>query len=347
MPQMPPDSALAWAANAISPNAEIISVRSLHSGLSPWKLWINDGAGRHDLVLRIAGRVEPRQILTAAAALLVTEAHGLPTPELIAEDPQGRHAGAPATLETALAGTSQSPRTVSPERLRRAGAAIAKVHAVPLEPRPELPLRVRPTSADDHALERRWAHLFRSCRAADKPAVAGALSDLTGWSAEHARTKLEQVTAGSPLLQLADDRVRALDRPRGTTVLVHGDMWAGNMRWDGDTCIGLIDWKDAGAGDPGVDLSQLRMQMSIQYGADAAAHVLDGWQTQTGRPAENLPYWDAIAALNTPAVLDGPSAFDVDGSELDMQAATRRRDEFLRTALRQLDASPHIPTASR
>jgi hypothetical protein len=202
------------------------------------------------VILRIAGRVEPGEIRTAAAALQFVKAHGLSTPTLIAEDPEGRHANAPATLETVLPGTSQSPRTVSPERLRRVGEAIAKVQAIPLEPRPGLPLRVRPTAADDHALERRWANLYRSCPAAGKPAVVGALSELTGWPVEHSRETLEQITAGSPLLQLADDRVRALDRPLNTLVFVHGDMWAGNMLWDDDTCSGLIDWTDAGAGDP-------------------------------------------------------------------------------------------------
>jgi hypothetical protein len=68
---------------------------------------------------------------------------------------------------------------------------------------------------------------------------------------------------------------------------------------------------------------------------------------ESGRPADNLPYWDAVAALNTPAILDGPDAFDADGSELGMHAATRRRDEFLRTALRQLAASPHLPGGTR
>jgi aminoglycoside phosphotransferase (APT) family kinase protein len=333
MPQFPADSALVWAASAISPDARVVSIQPLHGDLGPWWLRVDDGAVRHDAVLRVPGRVEPRHIRTGAAALHVAEGHGLPAPRLIAEDLEGRHAGASATLETALPGTSQAPRTVSAERLRRAGAAIARVHAIRLEPQSGLPLRVRSTSTDDHALERRWAHFYRSCRAAEKPAAATAL--------------MEQVTVSSPLLELADDRIRALGRPRGETVLVHGDIWEGNMRWDGDTFIALIDWKDAGAGDPGVDLGQLRMQMSIQYGRAAAAYALDGWQIETGRPAENLPYWDIVAALNTPAILDGPDAFAADGSDLDRGAATRRRDEFLRAALDQLDANSRTLTASR
>ncbi len=51
---------------------------------------------------------------------------------------------------------------------------------------------------------------------------------------------------------------------------------AGTLLWTDDTCITLIDWKTAGVGDPGVDLGGLRLQMALQYGPDAPAHVLHG-----------------------------------------------------------------------
>jgi hypothetical protein len=47
------------------------------------------------------------------------------------------------------------------------------------------------------------------------------------------------------------------------------------------------------------------MQMALQYGQDAPAHVLEGWQRQAGRAAIAVPYWDAVAALNTPTVIHG------------------------------------------
>ena len=64
----------------------------------------------------------------------------------------------------------------------------------------------------------------------------------------------------TPLLQLADEVVRRHERPRGESVLLHGDPWPGNLLWIGDRCVGLIDWKEAGVGDPGVDLGKLRFQ---------------------------------------------------------------------------------------
>jgi hypothetical protein len=63
--------------------------------------------------------------------------------------------------------------------------------------------------------------------------------------------------------------------------------------------------------------------------------VLGGWQRHAGRAAIAVPYWDAVAALNTPTVIDGEwlPGFAGDGSPLDAAAVTERRDAFLRSAL--------------
>ena len=129
----------------------------------------------------------------------------------------------------------------------------------------------------------------------------------------------------TPLLQEADERVRSHGAPAAASVFVHGDVWGGNMLWEGDRCVALIDWKTAGAGDPGVDLGSLRMQVALQYGQDAPAHVLEGWQRQAGRAATSVPYWDAVAALNTPTVMQAWPGFADDGSPLDAEAVTERR----------------------
>jgi aminoglycoside phosphotransferase (APT) family kinase protein len=134
-----------------------------------------------------------------------------------------------------------------------------------MEPQAHLPHRPRPCAVDDRAAERRRG-----------------------------------LMPTTPLLQEADERLRSHVVPAATSVFVHGDVWGGNMLFEGDRCVALIDWKTAGVGDPGVDLGSLRMQMALQYGEDAPADVLEGWQLQAGRAATSVPYWDAVAALNTP-----------------------------------------------
>jgi aminoglycoside phosphotransferase (APT) family kinase protein len=327
-----------WAAAAIGPTAEILSVRGLNSGQRPWRVTIRDGSGIVEAVLRdvVPGWIDEADIATGAAALRVAEDHGLPAPRLIASDLNGvRTDGVAVTLETALPGSSALPPHVSPHRLNEAGAAIARVHAVPLPPQPHLPLRTRPTQVKDRARERRWSTLYAATGEAGRPAVLNALRELTGWPESQALAVLS-APCSTPLLQLADDRIRDYDRPRGPSLFLHGDIWGGNMLWDGDTCLALVDWKNAGAGDPGVDLGELRLQMALQYGPEAPQHVLAGWEHQSGRPASDTPYWDIVAALNTPVILHGWPGFDTDGSVLPVTAVTARRDEFLSTALNQL-----------
>ncbi len=333
---MPSEVILRWAAEAVGVGARVSAIKALSR---PWLLHIDHAGSTHDVVLRVVvpGRIGEELIATGAAALLVAEKHGLAAPRLIASDLDGHATGVAATLETALPGSSASPPKIAAERLRAAGAALAKVHALALTPQPDLPLRIRPTDVDDHALERRWATLYQASSASEKPAVVAAFCELTGWPPDGARRALAGPRS-SPLLQLADERLQRIPRPQGEMVFVHGDIWAGNMLWSGDTCVALIDWKNAGVGDPGVDLGQLRLKMAIQYGPGAPAHVLDGWQDESSRPATNVGYWDAVAAASAPALLDDwEPGFDEQGYEIDGAAKARRRNAFLRAALDRLN----------
>jgi aminoglycoside phosphotransferase (APT) family kinase protein len=249
----------------------IVSVRALHDDQGPWRLSVDVGGRTEHMVLRsLTPRIDAELIATGAAALEVAQSHGLPAPRLLAKDVDGSATGASATLETFIAGSTTWPRALPVSRLRAAGAALAQVHAIPLAPRPDLPLRTRPIAVDDFARDRRQGDM-----------------------------------ATSPLLRMADERIQAMGQPHGTTVFVHGDVWPGNMTWIGDTSCTLIDWKTAGAGHPGVDIGELRKQIAITYGLNAIVGIVDGWEQATGKSATNVAYWDAVAALNTPTDL-GP-----------------------------------------
>jgi aminoglycoside phosphotransferase (APT) family kinase protein len=335
MTHLPSQTALTWASCALGADANIQAVSSLNVGRGPFLLRVEQSGRTRDVVLRLAGRIEPRQIATGAAALRHAEEHGLPAPRLLAADLDGSTSGVPATLETALPGSSTLPERVSVAQLHAAGAALARVHKIPLDPRPDLPLRHRPTSPDDHARFRRWAALYRTTPDDEKHTVVDALRDWTGVPAEWVEHWVNAPLA-TPLLLIADDCLREHGRPDGPIGFVHGDVWWGNTRWDGDTFLALIDWKDSGAGNPGVDLGGFRFQMAITYGPDFPDHVTEGWEREAGRPATHVAYWDAVAALNTPAVLDGWPGHDDQGRPMDSARVTARRDAFLRAAIDRL-----------
>lgn len=275
----------AWVEAQLGSRTAVAAIRSLHDGESPW--WIDltaPGGSTFSAVLRTpSSRISPGQIATNVAALTVAEKHGLPAPRLLAADLE-----MPASLETVLPGTSTWPAAPSAELLRGAGAAVARVHTVILASRPLLPFRPRPIAVDDFAADRR----------------AGRVPT-------------------TPLLRLADERVQAIKPADGTNVFVHGDVWPGNTLVTGGRVHALIDWKTAGVGNPGVDLGELRKQVAISYGDAAAEHVRQGWERASGARATEIPYWDAVAALNTP-------------TRSYSRQATRRRDDFLRAAIARL-----------
>ena len=308
---LPSEQVLRWVAGVVG-GMRVVSIenasRSTNRPSGTVRLrFEGSSTAATDLILKVSVPrwITDGMVITNARALRLAETHGLAGPRLIAADLDGRASRTVATLETFLSGSSDSPPMVSAARLREAGAAIARVNAIVLAPQADLPYRPRPCAVDDCAGERRRRRM-----------------------------------PTTPLLQQADERVRSHGVPAAPSVFLHGDVWGGNMLWEGDRCVALIDWKTAGVGDPGVDLGSLRMQMALQYGQDAPAHVLEGWQRQAGRAAIAVPYWDAVAALNTPTVIHGEwlPGFAGDGSPLDAAAVTERRDAFLRTALDQLPA---------
>lgn len=269
---------LRWVADELG---DVLSIQALHDGAGPWLLRTSQG----NAVLRsVTDRIDASMIATGAAALLAAEEYGLPAPRLLASELTEFH----ATLETVADGSTRWPQTASPELLRDAGAALARVHAFARAPREHLPFRPRPIAVDDFAGDRRQGRM-----------------------------------PTTPLLQRADEIVRNFKAPEGPTVFLHGDVWPGNVMVDGERCVALIDWKTAGVGQPGVDTGELRKQVALTYDPEATRHVQEGWEPEAGRAAEDVAYWDATAALNTPTELDNPEL-------------TSRRDAFLQRALGDL-----------
>ena len=277
-----------WAVASIGGGATIRSVQPLHGDQGPWRLSVDvRGRSRHFVLRSLTPRIDAGLIATGAAALEVAELHRLRAPRLVAKDLAGRAAGVPATLETVATGNTTWPRALPVARLRGAGAALAQVHAIQLAPGPHLPLRTRPIAVDNFARDRLLGRM-----------------------------------PTSPLLRQADEVIRSIPQPQGDNVFVHGDVWPGNMAWtDGAGCT-LIDWKTAGVGSPGVDLGELRKQIAITYGT-ATGDIVEAWEEASGTTAANIPYWDTVAALNTPTTLYS-------------REATARRDAFLQAALDQL-----------
>ncbi|GAA3987303.1 hypothetical protein GCM10022247_02020 [Allokutzneria multivorans] len=204
-------------------------------------------------------------------------------------------------LLTVVAGSSKIPERATAERLVALGAAAAGVHGVEMAPSKDLPVRRRPIE----------------------------LADFDRW---------RERDGASALLVEAAAAVAEVAEPTGVSVFVHGDLWQGNTMWLDGALTSIVDWDCAGVGHPGVDLGSLRCDAELMFGGGAAAAVLTGWRQRAGRAAEDVAYWDVVAALATPPDLtDWESTIQDQGrADLDGATLTARRDAFLRSALDSL-----------
>jgi aminoglycoside phosphotransferase (APT) family kinase protein len=200
----------------------------------------------------------------------------------------------------AAQGASTVPRERPPDRLRALGALAARIHRIAVPHGLGLPRRERPIAGVD----------FDALRA-EQPA--------------------------QPLLERAVVARNVL-RPENPDGFVHGDLWQGNVMWNGDELSAVLDWDCAGSGAAGIDLSSLRCDAATAFGLDAAGDVLAGWEEQAGRPADDVAYWDVVAALSTPPDLGWfvETINDQGRPDLTVDVMLVRRDEFMSAALDRL-----------
>lgn len=280
-------------------DTEVQVLSGLREGGSPWLL----RAGRREVVLRVAHGEQAAETATEVAAMTqaVRASVTVPVAELLGYDCAERTRFG-LVLTARMPGTSVIPPQPDPERLRALGAAAARISSIEFNPVQALPVRSRPIEAEDFAGMRR-----------------------------------EQ---GAPDLVCAAEAAVAAARPGDRRLgLVHGDLWNGNTLWDDGKLTAVLDWDCAGVGPAGIDLGSLRCDAAWCHGVEAAEHILRGWEAEAGRPASDIPYWDAVASLASPPDMGWfPASMALQGRpDLTREVMLERRDAFLNAALSHLD----------
>ncbi|MBV9281762.1 MAG: phosphotransferase [Chloroflexi bacterium] len=247
----PPARALRWVEDALGPGARVRSVRALPGGISSavHALAVEDGAGRpHRVVLRRFVRpnlliTEPYLADREATALAFLEGAPLPTPRLLAADPDGEATGVPAVLMTRLPGRIEwRPRDLE-AFLRRLAEPLPVMHALAVPPDTPIP------AYEPYELEMR-----RPPRWSSQPD--------TWWRAM-------DVHGGPP--------------PVARRHFIHRDYHPGNVLWSRGRVTGIVDWMNASIGSPEADVGHCRMNLASQLGQPAADRFLAIYEELTGR----------------------------------------------------------------
>ena len=113
-----------------------------------------------------------------------------------------------------------------------------------------------------------------------------------------------------------------------TSTLVHIDYWRGNVLWEEGKISAVVDWEEAGCGDPGIDVGYCLMELVIM-GMSIEAHTfLQKYQSLRG-PVPNLIFW-ALAATVRPM-------YDMDGWITDT-AKEKRFRKFIASSLERMSS---------
>lgn len=179
--------------------------------------------------------------------------------------------------------------------LRRAGVAVPGVLAVDvtrtrlpgvflvmdfvdgtIDLPPHGPAALGAFAADLHALDAAaFDHLALPRRVDPVP-------ELLGW------------LPGAPSYDTLRDRLRAAPPrlPDAPVVLLHGDLWPGNVLWRDGRIAAVLDWEDAALGHPEVDLATARLELRWARDAAAADAFTAAYAARRGAPdSERLTAW--------------------------------------------------------
>ncbi len=87
-------------------------------------------------------------------------------------------------------------------------------------------------------------------------------------------------------------------------MLCHGDYWPGNILWQGQDLVSVIDWEHAYLGDGLADLATCRLEILWMCGSDAMERFTNEYARASDRNLEALPHWDMRACIKPIMYLD-------------------------------------------
>lgn len=67
--------------------------------------------------------------------------------------------------------------------------------------------------------------------------------------------------------------------------------------WKNSEITAVLDWKEAGYGDPGVDVAYALMELHLVGEPEATEEFLRVYETRCGSPVVNLYFWALAAAV--------------------------------------------------
>ena len=296
--------ALRWAARAIGPGASVRNVRRLPGSTSStlYALDIERSAASLPCVLRLYDNAawlasEPEAPRREAAALERVTAAGLPTPSLMASDPNGAATGGvPCLLMTRLPGEVVLAPDNLDHWLHGLAEALPPIHALPAN---DFPWDYRPY-ADLSALT---------------PPVWSRVPQL--WERALALSRMPP--------------------PPFQPCFIHRDYHPNNVLWHKGRVSGVVDWPSACVGDASVDVAWCRKNLLFLHGPEAAETFLQAYEAAAGPSFIYQPLWEVMVLLEElPGPPNPYPPWAEFGAVVTAAVMRERLDDYLESVLARL-----------
>jgi aminoglycoside phosphotransferase (APT) family kinase protein len=251
-------------------NSVITDIRPLSGGVSASMTLISladSGGGVQKWIVRQAS--EPTlasrpAVSTMEFSLLSTLfEQGVPVPRPLFVDEDGEWFGSPTLVLEYLPGEMDFAPDSQPLRAQEVAQATALIHAIDLN----------------------------SIAEVDVPRLGESITELCG----EPRGILDQ--------SVGEGKIRATllkhwPPPHSNPpVLLHGDIWSGNLLWLEQHISGVIDWEDAWIGDPLLDVAGVRLDLACTFGFGAMEEFTRAYCAHSPVDMSGLAHWDLVAAL--------------------------------------------------
>jgi aminoglycoside phosphotransferase (APT) family kinase protein len=278
--QTPPERALRWVERQLGGQWTVVHVAPLYGGVShathAIKLRDVTGRGRTVVIRRWARpdwQISDPEFTAEheASTLRLLEEIEAPAAILLGVDATALECDVPAVLQTLIAGRKPVPQAKEFDGFARGlAAAIITVHGL------------------------------------DSPAARTLALPYKRYY-EVGRLRLPH-WATHPSIWREAIQIAALPEPPGRRCFIHRDYHHGNTLWQSGQLTAILDWDRASWGPPSIDLARMRQNLVIDYGANLADSFTRAYRELSGKPLDNLAYWDIVDILDgTPdALFDGP-----------------------------------------
>jgi aminoglycoside phosphotransferase (APT) family kinase protein len=264
-----------------APDLSVTSVRRLSGGASRETFAVEATGGPFDRA--VLQRVRPGALSTTfsmvgeAALLGAARARGVPAPKVVAASDDATIAGTPFVVAEWVEGETIARRILRDDQfftarqrlVGQAGAALAAIHAVPIDD-------VASLAPPSDSLEQTRA-MFDSLGEAHPAFELG----------------FRWLTANRPPPSADGDRV------------VHGDFRLGNLMVDADGLAAVLDWELAHRGDPMEDLGWFCVK-AWRFGADPPVaglgsydELFDAYEASAGTTVDRqaVRWWEIFGTL--------------------------------------------------